>query len=62
MTTVWERAAHSVLHTVSVFCFESGTLALIASVPGHCLPSTINIAPVVVIREVRVRIEAPWYM
>ena len=50
MATVWERAAHSVNHVflcnVSV-CnfgrFESGTLVLIATVPGHWFPFTLSI-------------------
>ena len=55
MATLWERAAHSVYHMLSlyfVFCifiinivisrigFEGGTLVLISSVLGHCLSFT----------------------
>ena len=47
MATFWERVAHSVYRMFSLyltscnlniphFGFESGTLVLIASVPGHC--------------------------
>ena len=51
MGTFWEKAAHSVNRMFSLLClfvalivshflFESGTLVLIASAPGHCLPFT----------------------
>ena len=51
MATFWERAAHSVYRmfslyfdivilVISHFVFEGGTLVLIATVPGHCLPFT----------------------
>ena len=47
MVIFWERAAHSINHIFSLLClfvalvvshfgFESGTLILIVSVPGHC--------------------------
>ena len=50
MATFWERAAHSVNRMFSLLClyvalvvfhfsFEGGTLVLIASVSGHCLPN-----------------------
>ena len=49
MATFWEKAVHPVYRifslyfdivilVISHFCFESGTLVLIASVLGHCLP------------------------
>ena len=49
MATFWERAAHSVNRKLSLLCLfvalvvshcEVGTLVLIASFPGHCLPFT----------------------
>ena len=51
MGTLWERAAHSLNHVLSLLClfialvvshfgFEGRTMALIASFPGHCLPFT----------------------
>ena len=52
MATFWERAAHSVYHMFSLyidffiilvnshFGLEGGTLVLMASVPGYCLPFT----------------------
>ena len=53
MTTVLERAAHSINCMISLFClfvasvifrfgFEGMTLVLIASVPGNCIPFTFN--------------------
>ena len=42
MAIFWERAAHSVyrMFCLNFIYFESGTLVLIASVPGHCLSFT----------------------
>ena len=51
MVTFCERAPHSVNHIFSLYClfvilvvscvgFESGTVVLIALIPGHCLPFT----------------------
>ena len=51
MATFCERAAHSVFLCILTYCnflvishfgFEGGTLALIASVPCHCLIFTFN--------------------
>ena len=48
MATFWERAAHSVnrmmslLYLVSHLGFEGGTLVLIATVTGHCLPFNVD--------------------
>ena len=53
MATFWERVAHSVNRVFSLLCLfvalvvshfgvESKTLVMIASVPGHCLPSTFH--------------------
>ena len=53
MATFWERAAHSVNRMFSLLClfvalvvslfgFKGRTLVLIASVPGHFLPFTMN--------------------
>ena len=51
MAIYWGRAAHSINRMFSLLClfvalvvshfgFEGGTLALIVTVPGHCLPFT----------------------
>ena len=53
MTTFWEKAAHSVYRVIFLLClfvvlvisylgFKGGNLVLIASVPGHCFPFSIN--------------------
>ena len=48
MATFWERAAHSFICSlcimticvlvISKFGFKGGTLVLVGSIPGHCLP------------------------
>ena len=54
MAIILERAAHSVvlftgclsnhmLLVVSRFSFEGLTVVLIAPVPGHCFPFTLNV-------------------
>ena len=53
MATFSKRAAHSINHMFSLLClfvaivvfhfgFETRTLALIASIPGNCLPFTFK--------------------